>query len=119
MSKFLIDAQLPKRLSRMMQARDLDVLHTLDLPDGNKTKDSQINTISLEEKRIVVTKDNDFVNSFLLQKRPYKLLLVNTGNITNKDLGKLFEERINQMLELFGSYDFLELSKDYLVIHGE
>lgn len=66
-----------------------------------------------------MTKDNDFVNSFILQKRPYKLLLVNTGNITNKALQTLFEERLNQIVALFESCDFLELSHDYLVIHGE
>jgi predicted nuclease of predicted toxin-antitoxin system len=28
MNKFLVDAQLPRRLARMMQAKDLDVVHT-------------------------------------------------------------------------------------------
>jgi len=67
-TKFLIDAHLPRRLARMMQAQNIDVVHTLDLPKGNKTKDSDINKLSLKENRIVITKDNDFVNSFLLQK---------------------------------------------------
>ena len=102
-----------------MQSKDIDVIHTLDLPKGNKTKDSEINHLSLAEQRIVVTKDNDFVNSFLLHNRPYKLLLVTTGNITNKDLQALMESRLEQLLELFESCDFIELSRDYLVIHGD
>ena len=84
-----------------MQARGLDAVHTLDLPDANKTKDSDINKLSLEEKRIVATKDNDSVHSFLLHNRPYKLLLVNTGNITNKALQALVEQRLEQILEVF------------------
>jgi len=97
----------------------MDAVHTLDLPEANKTKDSAINERSLEEERIVVTKDNDFVHSFLLSKRPYKLLLVNTGNITNKALQALFEARLEQLVDLFESCDFLELSQNYLIIHSE
>jgi predicted nuclease of predicted toxin-antitoxin system len=103
----------------MMQAKHIDVVHTLDLPQGNKTKDSDLNKISLDEQRIVVTKDNDFVNSFYVYKRPYKLLLITTGNITNKDLQALIESRLSQLLELFETCDFIELSRDYLVIHGD
>lgn len=49
MTKFLIDAHLPRRLARIMQAQDLDVVHTLDLPEANRTKDSDINKLSLQE----------------------------------------------------------------------
>lgn len=62
------------------------MLHTLDLPAGNRTPDWLINEISVEEQRVVVTKDADFVNSFLLAGVPFKLLLVSTGNISNKAL---------------------------------
>jgi predicted nuclease of predicted toxin-antitoxin system len=40
-------------------------VHTLDLPQQNATPDAMINTISIEQQRIVVTKDADFVESFL------------------------------------------------------
>jgi predicted nuclease of predicted toxin-antitoxin system len=51
----------------MMQSKSIDVIHThtLDLPSGNKIKDSEINNFSLAEQRIVITKDNGFVNSLL------------------------------------------------------
>jgi predicted nuclease of predicted toxin-antitoxin system len=39
-------------------------LHTLDLPDTNRTSDARINELSVAEQHIVVTKDADFVNSF-------------------------------------------------------
>jgi predicted nuclease of predicted toxin-antitoxin system len=42
--------------------------------------------ISIQEERIVVTKDTDFFDSFLIRQQPYKLLLVSTGNITNAEL---------------------------------
>jgi predicted nuclease of predicted toxin-antitoxin system len=118
MSKFLVDAQLPRRLARFMQAKDLDVVHTLDLPEANKTKDGMINKVSLEEKRIVITKDEDFVQSFTLQKKPYKLLLVTTGNISNRDLLTLFDSRLAKIVELFEEYNFIEITRNFTVIHS-
>lgn len=43
--KFLLDAQLPRRLVIKMQAAGHDAIHTLDLPLGNRTPDSVINEI--------------------------------------------------------------------------
>ncbi|NJM99653.1 MAG: DUF5615 family PIN-like protein [Phormidesmis sp. RL_2_1] len=79
--KFLVDAQLPKRLARLLQNQGYDAIHTQDLSQGNATPDADINSLSLEEERIVITKDADFVQSFLLQQKPYKLLLVATGGM--------------------------------------
>ena len=57
---FLVDAQ---RLARRLQDSGHDALHTLDLPNGNRTTDAEINHLSLKEQRIVITKDADFVNT--------------------------------------------------------
>jgi predicted nuclease of predicted toxin-antitoxin system len=78
--KFLIDAQLPRRLALRLHALGHDALHTLDLPLANRTPDDAINALSLLAHRIVITKDADFVNSFLLSRKPWKLLLIATGN---------------------------------------
>ena len=64
--RFIVDAQLPRRLARWLAARGHDVLHTLDLPNGNSTPDAAIVELACRENRIVVTKDADFVNSHLL-----------------------------------------------------
>ncbi len=77
--KFLIDAQLPVRLSRFLQRAGYDTIHTRDLPQQNATSDTEVNTISIQESRIVITKDSDFFDSFLIRQEPYKLLLVTTG----------------------------------------
>lgn len=84
--KFLVDAQLPRRLALAINDAGHDAIHTLDLPDANRTTDTQINALSESEQRIVITKDADFVDSFLLVGQPYKLLLISTGNITNAEL---------------------------------
>jgi predicted nuclease of predicted toxin-antitoxin system len=74
--KFLVDAQLPRRLVHLLREAGFEAIHTLDLPLGNRTPDAAINELSIREEYVVVTKDADFVNSFLLNRKPYKLLLV-------------------------------------------
>lgn len=65
--KFLVDAQLPRQMVAWLFAAGCDAVHTLDLPDGNRTTDERINDIADREERIVVTKDADFVDSHTLQ----------------------------------------------------
>lgn len=117
MTRFLIDAQLPLKLARTMQAEGYDTVHTRDLPGGNATKDSQINALSLAEARVVVTKDADFVESFTLQGRPYKLLLVSTGNIRNAELFALVTRRLEPLTKLFETHSYIELTRDAFIIH--
>ena len=40
--KFLIDAQLPRRMAGWLASVGCDAIHTLDLPDANRTTDQQI-----------------------------------------------------------------------------
>jgi predicted nuclease of predicted toxin-antitoxin system len=115
--KFLIDAHLPRRVAYRLREAGHDALHTLDLPRKNRTTDAEILEISEREQRVVVTKDADFVNTFVLQKRPYKLLLISTGNITNAELEVLLTSQLLTIAADFEIYDYLELSRTALVIH--
>ena len=115
--KFMVDAQLPRRLAASLKWWGYDVLHTLDLPSGNRTPDWRINEISIEEQRIVVTKDADFVNSFLVSGVPFKLLLVSTGNINNQVLEEIFTNNISAIIEALNSYDFVEVTQTSLIEH--
>ena len=74
-------------------------------------------TRSPSEQRVVVTKDGDFVDSFLLRHEPYKLLLVATGNITNNELERLFQQNLEQIVRGFEQYDFIELGRTALICH--
>jgi predicted nuclease of predicted toxin-antitoxin system len=45
--KFLVDAQLPRKLCKWLREAGHDVVHTLDLPSGNATPDSVVLTIAM------------------------------------------------------------------------
>lgn len=66
---------MPRRLSGFLITKGFDSIHTLQLSDKNKIKDKQIIRISEEQKRVVITKDDDFLESFLITGKPLKRLL--------------------------------------------
>ncbi len=115
--KFLVDAQLPRRLISQLRDAGHEALHTLDLPLGNRTPDSVLDELSLREGYIVITKDADFVNSFLLYHRPYKLLLVSTGNIRNPELESLFMSNLEGIADKFDTFDFIEITRKAIIFH--
>jgi predicted nuclease of predicted toxin-antitoxin system len=64
----------------------------------------------------VMTKDADFVDTHLLRKRPAKLLLISTGNISNRDLEALVMPLIPDIIREFGSHSFLEFGRTGIVV---
>ena len=111
---FLVDAQLPRRLT----VAGCDAKHTLDLPDVNRTADEQINDVADREQRIVVTKDADFVDAHLLRRRPAKLLLISTGNITNRELEVLVVPLIPDIIREFSTNSFIEVGRGGIALRG-
>ncbi|HEY5911613.1 MAG TPA: DUF5615 family PIN-like protein [Verrucomicrobiae bacterium] len=115
--KFMVDAQLPRRLALQLSASGHDVVHTLDCPAGNRTPDADIVALAVREGRVVVTKDNDFVTSFLLSGAPPKLLLISTGNISNEALSRLMTANLPALEKALANHDFVELSTTAITIH--
>lgn len=76
----------------------LSCIHTSDLLLGNRTSDKSINEISIQEKRIVITKDSDFLKSFFAKKEPYKLIFRKLGNTSKNDLFSFFMEKFDQII---------------------
>lgn len=70
---FLVDAQLPSRLALFLNAAGHDALHTSELPEGNRTPDAGIAELADAQNRIVLTKDRDFRDGYLLRGSPTRL----------------------------------------------
>jgi predicted nuclease of predicted toxin-antitoxin system len=114
--KFLIDAQLPRRFAGWLTEAGHDALHTLDMPQQNRTPDREIVSRAMQDGRVVVSKDDDFVQTFLLKGEP-PLLLISTGNITNAELEKLLRTNLPAIVAAFTTNRFVEITRDALVIH--
>ena len=116
--KFIVDAQLPKALSDLLNYRGLDSLHTLELPNKNSTSDEVISEIAISQNRIVITKDNDFLESFLLNSKPDKLIIVRTGNIPNPVLLKIFDENLELIKSMISRSNLIEITRTEIAEHG-
>jgi predicted nuclease of predicted toxin-antitoxin system len=116
--KFIVDAQLPRRLALELVGLGHDAVHTWDFPAGNRTPDADIVAVAVRENRVLLTKDNDFVTSFLLRGIPTKLLLISTGNISNDALSKLLAANMAALEAALVKHDFVELSALTLTIHA-
>lgn len=113
--RFIVDAQLPKKLSYFLQEKGYDSIHTLDLPDKNRSQDEQIAKLSIMEKRVVISKDSDFYDRYQSKLQPYKLLFLTTGNISNKTLLKLIDKNLDQIIATLEENTVVELSRESII----
>src|SRR5437773_10655883 len=105
-------------MTNWLNALGCGCIHTLELPGGNRTIDVEIIAAADRDQRVLVTKDADFVDSHLLHGRPAKLLLISTGNISNRDLEALVTPLIPDIVREFGAHSFLELGRTGIVLRG-
>lgn len=113
--KFLVDAQLPHRLCKTLDAAGHDAIHTTDLPRGNRSPDKDISSVADADERTVITKDRDFRVSNILSGTPKSLVVVATGNISNDELIALFSRYIDTIATLLDSSSVVEVSRDRLI----
>ena len=109
--KFLVDAQLPRKLCGVLAKHGHDAVHTLDLPSGNQSTDSSITRKATDDTRVVVSKDIDFFYSHTVHGRPEKLLLVKTGNMSVRDLCSLLERNIDDVIGALETHSLVEIDK--------
>ncbi|MEX2379436.1 MAG: DUF5615 family PIN-like protein [Vicingaceae bacterium] len=116
--KFIVDAQLPQSLSDFLNKKGFDSIHTLDLPNQNKTKDYQIANLANLKQRVVISKDLDFLESHILKAEPKKLILVKTGNISNEKLIALFSKQLDILVQMISRSNLIEINQTEIAEHG-
>ena len=114
--KFIVDAQLPRKFVTWLNKAGHDALHTLDLPKKNLTSDMELTEVAVSQGRIVISKDDDFVQAYLINGEP-SLLLISTGNISNLALEVLIKTNLQLISDAFLQSRFVELTVDSIVIH--
>lgn len=65
---------------------------------------------------MIITKDDDFYQSFLLLGRPKKLIQVKTGNLRLKETVELFNIVAPKIIQLLEQHNLLEVYTDKLVV---
>lgn len=115
--KFLVDAQLPRSLSKWLIELGHDSIHTLDLPQQNESQDRDISFLADQQNRVVISKDNDFFDDHLLLNSPIKLLALRVGNIRNSELLQIFSANLDQIALLLETNNLVEVTKEQIIVH--
>ena len=84
--KFICDVHIPFKLVKFLSNNGFESFHVNSLENKWHTKDSVICQFPDNNGLIVVTKDEDFRNSFFLQHTPRKLIRIILDNISNQEL---------------------------------
>jgi len=104
--RFLVDAQLPIGLARMLQQHGHESKHVDDL-NMMQTSDRDIWVWAKQTKSIIISKDEDFVILHSADENPCAVCWVRVGNTRRKDLLEWFERLLPLIEEKFASGELL------------
>jgi predicted nuclease of predicted toxin-antitoxin system len=111
--KFLCDVHISYKIVRHLINLGFEAIHINDILNKSETKDSDICVYADQNDYVVITKDSDFRNSFLVKQLPKKLIKINLGNISNVALQNIFSNNIKYIAGLSNmKYFMVEIDPD-------
>ena len=105
--QFLCDVHISYKVVRHLRTLGFETTHVNEILDKWHTKDSDICAYADENDFIIITKDADFKNSFLIRGTPNKLVKVNLGNISTSALISVISENLPAIQRLYLSKKFM------------
>jgi len=114
--KWLIDNQLPHQLCTALKKRGHEAVHVSELLNAHRTKDEHIRRKADKEGYIVVSKDEDFLDSYRVENSPTRLVHVSTGNMRNRELIFLFMRFLDDICGCMDEGGLVELDRTRLII---
>ena len=116
--KFLCDVHIPIKLSKRLDELGHESEHVNKILNRWNSTDEEISRFADLNKLTLITKDQDFRNSFLLKRKPKRLIKVSLGNISNKELLELFEDHIHDLQKIHDENEsvMVEINKENIWI---
>lgn len=97
--RFLVDAQLPPALARVLASHGHEASHVYDL-GMHKATDTDIWQLALDQDAVLVTKDEDFAHRLRQGTRGPIIVWLRVGNTSRKGLLHWFEPLLPRILSL-------------------
>lgn len=97
--RFLVDAQLPPALARLLREHGHDADHVTDIGPGDAS-DQELWRFALENDAVIVTKDEDFSNMIARCGEAPPVVWVRIGNTRRVALLAWFEPLIEELVRL-------------------
>ena len=117
MPSFIVDTQLPPKLAAYLSAKGFNSIHTSDLPNGILLKDIEIIELAINQNRIIITKDSDFLDYFILKGVPPKVFIIQLGNISNKHLFSFFDQNLLTVIEKFEENHLVIMNQSSIIAY--
>jgi predicted nuclease of predicted toxin-antitoxin system len=96
--RFLVDAQLPPALARLLSAHGLPAEHVMDL-GMESASDSKILRHAADTGCAIVTKDDDFIHLVAVAPHVPPVVWIRVGNTSRRALLQWFEPLIPRILD--------------------
>ena len=111
--KFIIDENLSPQVSAIFRTHGLDAYHINEMKAHQKQRviDDQLRRLSIQKGYIIVTKDDDFVKSFVSRKVPEKMVFIYGLNEKEPLLSRI-KEVAPQLSALLETHDFIEVNEN-------
>jgi predicted nuclease of predicted toxin-antitoxin system len=97
---FLVDAQLPPALARWIVSQGHQATHVFDI-GLQSADDPAIWERARTESTVIISKDEDFVDHWLLSDEPVRLVWIRQGNCSNRALldwlGPLWPDAVKRL----------------------
>lgn len=115
--KMICDVHIAYKLVNFLISKGIEATHVNDILDSWFTIDSKIAKFVDDNDYTLISKDADFKESYLLRNTRQKLIKVNLGNISNKELIQIFENNLSTFQTYMDSGKcMIEINKDSIII---
>jgi predicted nuclease of predicted toxin-antitoxin system len=108
--RFLVDVNLPKRFQFFNSD---EFIHVTDI--NPSMSDKKIWDYSLVNNMVILTKDTDFYNFFLVNNECPKVVYFKTGNMTLKEMHKYFNEFWSKIISRLATSSFIIAFRDKII----
>ncbi len=116
--KFLCDVHISYKVCKFLEQYGHQAIHVNSILNKWFTEDSAICEYADENNNIVITKDEDFRATFLLKKKPKKLIRIILGNISNKTLTETILHCLPTIENLSeNEYFFMEIGEEINIFY--
>jgi len=117
--KFLLDVHLPMSLKFFLIWKGFEAIHVKDILDGIHTSDKEISKYADENDMVLITKDSDFKNSFLVNKSPKRIIRIVLGNSSNEILISSVEQNLATISGFKEEQFYGELSNRSIILFSK
>lgn len=113
--KFIIDENLTPVLAELFRTAGMNAYHINEMKSHQKQRviDDQLRRLSIQKGYVIVTKDDDFVKSYVNRKVPEKMVFIHGLNEKESLLSRM-KEVTPLLTTLLKSHDFIEVNDQEL-----